>query len=73
MTNVVASILYALLFANIVLCENDCTPYNQLVRENLKDIASDYLISIDESISEENYTSFYKKSETQFFKEKLVF
>ena len=73
MLNVVANIFYVLLIANIVLCENDCTPYNQLVRENLKDIASNYLISIDESISEENYTSFYKKSETQFFKEKLVF
>ena len=73
MINVVANVFYALLLANIVLCENDCVPYNQLVRENLKDIASNYLISIDESISEENYTSFYKKSETQFFKEKLVF
>ena len=71
MLNVAANIFYVLLIANIVLCENDCTPYNQLVRENLKDIASDYLISIDESISEDNYTSFYKKSETQFFKEKL--
>ena len=73
MINVVANILNTLLFANIVLSENDCVPYNQLVRENLKDIASDYLISIDESISEENYTNFYKKPETQFFKEKLVF
>ena len=73
MLNVAANIFYVLLIANIVLCENECTPYNQLVRENLKDIASDYLISIDESISEENYTNFYEKSETQFFKEKLVF
>ena len=73
MLNVAANIFYVLLIVNIVFCENDCTPYNQLVRENLKDIASDYLISIDESISEENYTNFYKKSETQFFKEKLVF
>ena len=73
MTNVVASILYALLFANIVLCENDCTPYNQLVRENLKDIASDYLISIDESISEDNFTSLYKMHETQFYEKKLYF
>ena len=73
MLNVAANIFYVLLIANIVLCENDCIPYNQLVRENLKDIASDYLISIDESISEENYTDFYKKPETQFFKEKLVF
>ena len=73
MINVVANVFYALLLANIVFCENDCTPYNQLVRENLKDIASNYLISIDESISEENYTNFYKKPETQFFKEKLVF
>ena len=73
MLNVAANIFYVLLIANIVLCENDCTPYNQLVRENLKNIASDYLISIDESISEDNYTNIYKKSETQFFKEKLVF
>ena len=70
MINVVANIFYALLFSNIVLCKNDCTPYNQLVRENLKDIASDYLISIDESISEHNHTNFYKKSNTQFFDEK---
>ena len=70
MINVVANIFYALLFANIVLCDNDCTPYNQLVRENLKDIAGLYLISIDESILEDKYAYFYDKPETQFFKEK---
>ena len=73
MINVVASIFYALLLANIVLCENECTPYNQLVREFLKDIAIDYLISSDGSITEDNFTSLYKMHETQFYEKKLYF
>ena len=70
MINIISNVFYALLFANIVLCDNDCTPYNQLVRENLKDIASDYLMPIDGSTSKDNYTNFHKKSEAQFFQEK---
>ena len=69
MFSVVAKHFLILLLVNTVLCD-DCTPYSKLVRNNLKDIASSYLISIDESITEEKYSDFYKKPETQFFKEK---
>ena len=73
MINVVANIFFVLLITNIVLCENDCIPYNQLVRENLKDIASDYLLSSDGSITEDNFTSLYRMHETQFYEKKLYF
>ena len=69
MLRVVAIFLNILLLVNIVLCD-DCTPYSKLVRNNLKDIASSYLISSDESITEDKYAQYYKKPETQFFKEK---
>ena len=70
MISVVANIFNVLLFANIVLCDNDCAPYNQLVRNNLKGIASDYLASVNDSITEEKYAKIYNKVESMFFKEK---
>ena len=70
MINVVANIFYAFLLTNIVLCDNDCAPYNQLVRNNLKGIANDYLVSINASITEDKYAGFYRESEAQFFEKK---
>ena len=70
MINVVANIFYAFLLANIVLCDNDCAPYNQLVRNNLKGIANDYLVSINASITEDKHAGFYREYEAQFFEKK---
>ena len=70
MINVVANIFYVLLLANIVLCDNDCAPYNQLVRNNLKGITSDYLVSINASITEDKHASFYRESEGRIFEKK---
>ena len=70
MVSVVAKIFCILLLASIVLSDHDCAPYSQLVRNNLKNIACKYLISLDDSITEDKYADFCKKSETQFFKQK---
>ena len=70
MINVVAKVFCVLLFSNIVLCDNNCAPYNQLVRNNLKSIASDYLASINASITEDKYAKIHNKVESSFFEEK---